>query len=379
MIIHYPCPELKIEWAPDETSFRIMLPWIQTDIDVVFEERTWIKLATLYLHHTPHHPLVQHFLGSLSSLPIAFQKKTSWVLSDKISVNFSKDMLQYLSPKGFLDFMNISANYELPHIFKDWTWDLEVVLNKTYLADLGAYDPVASLTLGLLFSWQKDAQMHYALWGLPKALDLIRLQNESLFFDHMSLLLKSTLFITRQVPPLLIKAQEIFPAAQEVLQHFYLEELGHDRLMEKALKVLGSPIQDSFKIPEPLVLLMKLFEYTVNYSPLALTAFISLFEGRIYPDLDPLAKIIEKSSKPKAARGYAQHFHINKSHNHNNEAWKLMDLLPLQSEGEVIFMLRILELASHLIAALDHYFFTSAMETLDGLKTSEGLMQKGET
>ncbi len=369
-IIHYPYPSLKIEWAADKNSFRLMLPWIQLDIDIDSGERDWIKLATLYLHHSPNHPLVQKFLENFSALPIAFQKKITWPSDNLIPMDAPASSIEFLSPKDFLSFVNIDASQDA-YLFENWNWDLNSFLNHTYLAAFNAYDPISALTLGLSFSWNHEAKMHHTIWGLPQVLDLMRIQNESLFFDHMAQLLESTLFVTHQVPPLLLKAKETFPEAKEILQHFYIEELGHDRLMEKALNVLGESRPRFFNPSSPLILLMQLFDYATYHSPIAITAFISLFEGRLYPELDPLARILEKSSKPKAAKGYAQHFHINKSHNHNDEAWELMQSLPLQPKENIILIFRILELASHLISELDDQFFEQALNSLDPLEILE--------
>jgi len=369
-IIYYPYPDLKIEWTSDEKGFRLMLPWIHSHIDVDPHEESWIKLATLHLHHAPEHPMVQKFLESLAPLPVSFQKKTNWPEEDKKPDHRFFTDLASLDPMELLNFLNISFPLEKITFLQSWEWDLDFLLKQTLLSDSQNYDPLAALTLGLSFCWKQELKTYHAAIGLPMALDLLRIQNEPLFFDYMALLLKSTLFITTQVPPLLLQAQKTFPKAKKMLQHFYQDEVGHDRLMQKALEALGHSHEDAFELPWPLILLMKLFEYAVSHSALTLTAFISLFEGQLYPDFDPLARLLEKSSKPQAARGYSSHFHINQSHNHNKEASEIMKVLPLQSRHELIIMMRILELSSHLICSLDSYFFTQILGSLEILSSS---------
>ncbi len=69
---YIPCEKLSINWAENDQSFKLSLPWLSMEIDVTEEDKDWIKDATHHLQSSASNQNVQRFIHELKDYPIFY-------------------------------------------------------------------------------------------------------------------------------------------------------------------------------------------------------------------------------------------------------------------------------------------------------------------
>lgn len=227
-----------------------------------------------------------------------------------------------------------------------WNWSAEKALKSTQIKNSDYYDPlsVVSYLIGKRLGTESITGQVRA--DLPPQLDDLRKKEESTFFHTMKILLRQTPYVTNHFEECSLPALKKFAAAKKNIKEFMDEEHGHDRLMVASLKELGCDDVNTIPPLGTTVLVMELFKHASQTSPLAFTLMVGYFEGVTIAESDPLADVLQKSTKPQAAKGYALHHKINKDGDHSHVIFELAEFLPLLTKEEVMYGMRILELAS---------------------------------
>ena len=134
-----------------------------------------------------------------------------------------------------------------------------------------------------------------------------------------------------------------FEKAQELINHFICDEVGHYKFMEQVFRDINLD-KDDFPVEEGTKWLLKAHERAAEISPLVFSAMINLFEAAFYEGQDPISRVIELSSKPYAAQGYNLHYKINQEHRHCDMPVRLGSYLAPQTYGHAVLTLGLFEL-----------------------------------
>lgn len=228
------------------------------------------------------------------------------------------------------------------------------IKNASYCPNKKAFDPISVYTAiqheRLLYNNQKDRNGSFII----KLLSL-RETNEPKLFALIKKLLLQSYAVTYHCNDSLLPASNGTDAISQFMCQYIREEHGHHNLIELSLKELDQNINlDQKSFSEQVRETMDTLKKTANYSTIALACALGFFEAASFQPSDPIADILEASSKPKAAKGIKTHFDINKRGNHGLIGYKLSSLINSYiTEHELDFtisqMEKIEELSSTLI------------------------------
>ncbi len=358
MVTYYPYPQLEIHWIHDTSRFKLNLPWVELEVEVTDDDLPWVEKAIGLLNNTPGDPRVQKFLSLLNHHFIAYhaphpkessEKKLDDMDIKDIPLATPEDLIRWIAPS-----CNLSQDYM--DILTSWQWDVLEIAGISKIPETPYYDPLSVIT----FLWGKvltvDAEGGIYREKLTQGLDALRVQNEASFFEYMKKLIRQTHYITEKFQEYCPLALTTFTQGTSAINQFIEEEKGHDKLMSSSLKILDCDDPSQIAPYSQTVILMEAFKKAAQTCPLAFTALVGFFEGGTYGASDPLADILKKSSKPKAAQGYARHFDINRDHHHNKVIYNLAAKIPAVSYDAVVFVSRLLELTARLGKVSDELY-----------------------
>jgi hypothetical protein len=358
--MHYiPYNNIRIQWRAGHEGFQLLLPWVSLDIDVLPSEKGWIELAINSLHSNPYHPFVQKFLEQLKDYTVAYiaaRKKSELSELQADSVKKYANLQQFADPHALVQSLDQEAYQSIRTILpQQWTWSIDEVLRISQIEESNLYDSLTVVSYLIGKRLTNESLTAGLRLDLPKELDRLRIRDEERFFEVMKMLIRQTHYITTVFDNYARPSLEVFKKAQSLILQYLQAEKNHDHLMKAALIELGCDNPNLIKPFEVTVLVMNLFKWAASNSPLAFTLMIGFFEGSNYQDTDPLADVLMASSKPKAGRGYAIHYEINKNEQHNKVITNLANYLEPRVKEEVIYATRILELATLLGALGDKH------------------------
>lgn len=340
---------LKVVWSTTGDSFKIILPWLEMDIEVDSEERPWIEEAISCLHSDPAKPSVQKFLTSLKDYPLGHIAPRSLKDFEKGNFQECSDTLADLdcsTPSNFLKTLGAPYSSQLE---KDcpqgWTWDLDTILNQSRLPGTTLYDPVSVTTSLICYRLEWESTSWSGKDGLGKGLESFLEKDENLFFQKMGWISRQSHYVTKQFHISVLPALTHFKKAEKEIQHFIQDEVGHFKFMEQTLQDLGFKGAGDFSLGDGTRWSLDAFERMGSISPLAFSAMINLFEAAYYEGQDPLSRVLKKSSRPEAARGYDLHYKINQEHRHCDMPIILSKYIVPQSRDHVELTTRLFEIA----------------------------------
>jgi len=344
-----PYEDLSIRWISNLSKISLELPWIELEVEVDEHEKDWVNEALKEIQSDHTKPLAQRLLHKLDEYPLSYiaarpqsaLRKTSTESSGDISVDLE-------SPKTLAHSINPNLKELQTQLPATWHWSLKHILDISRIENTLLHDPVTLVTFLIGKRLAHESLTDQIRTDLPKNLDRLRDMDEPCFFEVMKTMIRQTHYITSYLQECVRPALSSFKAACQVVQQFMDEEKGHDRLMIDALKALGCEDFSGIEPFDSTVLVMDLLKRTSQECPLAFTLMIGHFEGSVIEESDPFADLLAKSSCPASAKGYAIHHEINKREQHNKMILKMAQYLGLQSEQEVKYAARALELATTL-------------------------------
>lgn len=345
-----PYPALKITWLEGGASFKLVLPWLEMEIDVDPEEKGWIEEATQYLHKDPARESVQKFMRSLKDYPLgyraprpleAFEGKDLQLCPEKTLQN-----IDCSTPILFLKSLSVPYSVELEQdCLSSWSWDLEEICHQSRIPGTTLYDPVSVVSSLICYRLNWESTTWAGQDGLGRGLEFLLTQDEPLFFKKMGWISRQSHYVTSQFNKAILPALTHFPKAEKEIQHFIQDEAGHFKFMEQTLEALGFKGPGDFSLGDANRWTLDVFEEMGRVSPLTFSMMINLFEAAYYEGKDPLSRVLEKSSRPEAARGYDLHYKINQEHRHCDMPLVFSQYIAPQTRDHVELSVRLLELA----------------------------------
>jgi hypothetical protein len=349
MVQYIPHEPLSVQWIPLTSMLSLNLPWLSLEIEIEEEQKEWITQAVEKLKSDPTHALTQKFLENLREYPVSYYKARPIEEIPSREGLMPEEFLAFdlVTPRSLIKSINSSLQQHIPDLLPDvWSWSAEEMSKAAQIQNSNYYDPLSIVSYLIGKRLETESITGQVRADLPQQLDKLRENKESLFFDTMKILLRQTHYVTNRFEKCSGPALQKFSAAESVIKKFMDEEHGHDRLMVASLKELGCDDVNTISPFDTTVLVMELFKNAAQTSPLAFTLMVGYFEGVTIAESDPLADVLEKSTKPQAAKGYALHHKINKDGDHSNVIFELAEFLPLLTKEEVMYGMRILKLAS---------------------------------
>ena len=355
---YLPYESLIVSWLPEFAGLQLSLPWLQMNVEVDDDEREWLKVGIRNLHSHSLNPNTQKFLSFFKEYPIAYTQPRT--ISEFKKILSKKNMptdIDLSSPIALMNSLNIKTCPEiLTEIISTWSWDLTDILNKTRIPQSNSYDPMSLVTYLICKRLEVESYTDALRKDFPRKLNHLRQTDEAQFFEVMKKFLRHTHFVTSQLQGCCYPALQTFSQAQDIIQNFMNEELGHDILMAESLQILGCTNPQDVAVFPSLITLMQLYKSMASLSPLAFTLMTGYFEGVSYTENDDLAVVLQRSSRPETAKGYTIHHNINKEGNHKDFIYELTSQLSLVSKEEAEVAIRILEVASYIGIEQDKKF-----------------------
>lgn len=342
---YVPHEKLSINWAPHNQSFILSLPWVSMEVDVTEEDREWIKDATQHLHTTAANQNVQKFVSELKDYPIFyFQPRSLSEFKNKDLQPCPELTVDSSTPSSLIATFGCRVADELKnHVPSAWTWDWEKILSKSLIKGTDLYDPLSFISYLICYRLEWENATWSGQDGFGKFLERLLEQDEEKFFQAMGWVVKQSWYVTSETCQVMKPALIHFEKAKDWIEHYISDEVGHHKFMDLVFKDLDL---DRRLIPVGVATKWQVdaFGRAASLSPLAFSALINLFEASFYEGQDPISRILKKSSKPQAARGYDLHYKINQENRHCDMPVQLASYLAPQTYAHAALTLGLFEL-----------------------------------
>lgn len=349
-----PHETLQVTWNDNDTSFSIQLPWLNMEIDVDPQEKSWIKKATEYLLTNPSHPDVQRFLKELNDYTMSYEAPRSLDQFDAEKLQAVPELnIDFSTPQKLFGALKLR---DLPflekHIPSAWTWNWEKILAKAHIEGTNLFDPVSFVSYLICYRLEWESTSWSGQDGLGQLLEKYLKKDEDTFFRMIGWITCQSWYVTMTSCDAMRPALEHFSKASDVIHHFIADEAGHYKFMEQVFEDIGKNKQD-FEVGEGTKWLLDTHEKMALLSPLAFSAMINMFEAAYYEGKDPISRVIEMSSKPHASRGFDLHYKINQEHRHCDMPLHLAKRLMPQPKEHLQLTMSIFELTLHFLDTME--------------------------
>ncbi|AIL13145.1 hypothetical protein IM40_05900 [Candidatus Paracaedimonas acanthamoebae] len=353
-MLYLPHEALSIRWLDNNTKLSLKLPWLSMEIEVDPQEKAWIEKAINLLHTAPLKDEPQRFIKELKDYPLFYYKPRLIEEFHEQDLQSSKPFsVDYTSPLTFFNTAQIPADASLQQdILQDWTWEWGKILDKCRIDGTELYDPLSAVSYLICYRLQWESTTWSGQDGLGKKLEEFLKEDEHKFFKAIGWISKQSYFITKNFCDGLKPALTYFPKATDLIEHFINDEIGHHKFMEQVFNDLNLN-KDDLKVGPATKWTLAAHQKMATLSPLAFSAMINLFEAAFYEGQDPISRVIKKSSKPEAARGYDLHYKINQEHRHCDMPIILAQRLAPQPKEHILLTLAIFELTLNFLDQME--------------------------
>lgn len=329
-------------WPYDEVTatrdsssrFSFSTPWIKTNIDV--EESDAETVAELAAKISSGN-LAADDIGSLTWLFSGLTKfPLSYVLPEAPPTDgdlheVANSTLSSESPKAMAAQIagELGCEKRSSEIFglfaSEWKWDVDSAM--AFSRSGAGFDPLA------LFS---VARRYHLLEAIEenKTEELnahVRTLTGEAFHHAMALMVRQNHYVTQQCDAALRPSLSIAGKAAVHVSEFIRAESGHDKILNKALKLMNVE-PEAVPVLPPVFFLMEIFRYVSGRNFLAFALVVDMFERSSYQEQDPLASLLEQGGLHQAARQIDVHREINDSGGHENVAAEFLSSMGAVSE-----------------------------------------------
>jgi hypothetical protein len=353
-MLYLPYERLAIEWTPNDKGFHLTLPWLNMDIGVAEAERPWLKEAVGNLHSTPLNENTQRFLKNLKDYPLYYFKPRALEEFEGQDLQSGRNLsVDCSNPQRCMDTVGIPFEQELKKdVPVQWVWDWQKILAKACIEGTDLYDPLSFISYLICYRLEWESKSWSGQDGLGQLLEQFLKDDEDKFFRAIGWISRQSWYVTMESCECLRIGKEYFPQAKDLIQHFIMDEAGHYKFMEQVFEDLNLNKED-FTVGAGTKWLLASHGRMAALSPLAFSAMINLFEAAYYEGEDPISRLVKKSSKPGAARGFDLHYKINQEHRHCDMPLIFAQRLAPQRKEHLELTLAIFELTLHFLDQME--------------------------
>lgn len=312
-----PYEDLRLEFLEKERKIILSLPWAMVEADLLdIESFDEIKKVIAEFPQNITSSEFQKFLNFFEGLSFYYDAPRDMGGLEK------KPDLRARVPRAST--LKCGTSYE-SDIFKN-------ICERKFMNQKGDIDPLSAFG-GLKERALKGEYEHDLKFPIYEKLNILRKEDEDVFFKKLGVILNQTYYITKNfcsaVQPCVDTPSSIVP----MLEKLYQEEVGHYKLVKSTMDRLDISVDENtvFQCTKDL---LKIIAFAKKNSPLSLALCIDMLEGDYYPESDPLCDIIERSTKPEASVGLKKHFSINQKHDHKDFGKGLVKELPFLTKEE---------------------------------------------
>lgn len=315
-----PYKNLQISLDKQKREINFSLPWLNIDTTVNKNDLSAVERIIEKYPSNVMEDDFQTFFNSLRGYCIGYDSPRQDLKASALQDN-NADLL--------LDQIKSELKELFPSIFElvcaPISSDIENIIEKA--TNGNTYDPLTAF--GLIKEIGLKHQVYLECeFPIYELLERERKRSEDSFFKAIEIILNQTCCISSTIETILSEGIEngcAIPA--DFLKEIFDEEKGHKHLIYHALKESGGSLKPDLVFPSTHAILFVL-KKAFYFSPLTAALIIDLLEGEDYPESDPLADVLRRSSKPSASLGLDKHFKINKEGNHKDLGYTLAEQLP---------------------------------------------------
>lgn len=319
--------ETKLEYQSTKKALNVTLPWLWGTLD----SRRFNDSELLTLSDESQNTLFKkHKFADAEILKLPFiyllPREELKTLPGRREVVVPENINDQLKQSG-ISFSNLL-------LANEFSWSIDEVLKLASLND-EYFDPLTIYTAVRRFRNKQSILSDNYSTTLNKKLTELQTENEKKLFQLIRILLMQSYYVTSRSQITLTPAIKKIPEIAGNIENYIQEENGHHNLIRKSLTYLDTKDNPSlYTFFSETIAAMTLFQYCAKTHPVAFCCMLAAFEAASDYDSDPIADILSKTSKPKAANGLIQHFNINKTGNHAEIGLKfILDLKPCDRNG----------------------------------------------
>jgi hypothetical protein len=351
-------------WPYDEVTaaregpakFSLSTPWIKTKVEVEDSEAELVagiaaKIASGSLS-AEDAPGLTWLFASLDHFPLAYiLPESSDAPADSHRITGST--LDCTSPLALAQQLAKELHLEekVSSLFSaytaDWKWDADSAL--AFSANPRGHDPLALFSVARRFHLLEAVEKNQT-----EALDaFVRDLPREAFQKALALMVRQNHYVTQQCDRALRPALALAARAAPKLEEFLRAEAGHDKILKKALKLMGVEPESVPVIPS-IFFLMELFHYVAGRNFLAFSLVVDMFERSSYQSQDPLAQLLAHGGMHEAARQVDVHREINDAGAHENVAagfLSQMGAVDAAYAREALYLCEMITQTVHMVSA----------------------------
>lgn len=354
-VTRVPYSKLAFHWQ-DDAHLSISAPWINLEFEIDAKEKPWIKEATDFAHSDPTHASVQKLLDQLKKFPIFYtlpRPETAFDGEELETTLFPLDHVDFSTPKSCINTLRMDFDEALLNDLPDtWLWSADEILEHAHIAGTDLYDPLTVNTYLPLIRLAHARNGWEGSGGIYNILEEALENDEARFFTYMGWTARQSHYLTSNAENIIENGIKNFPVLRRDLQEYLADETGHHKFLTEVLDKLEFTVDD-FELNAAIKFFVASLCGMADRSALAYINLIDFSEAYAYEEKDPLSELLKKSSKPNAGDGYQKHYQINFGHDHDMIAYAFCSKLGPQRKEDCLLAIRICELCSLLINAME--------------------------
>ncbi len=323
-------------------SLLVESPWLQIDAELDQDGQYLATQALAQLSNLDNESLNQdsyQFLKNFANYPLlhAVPRK---VYSDNIYHSSSDLLDKSQGPRDLINSLNrfseVDVDRDFYYIPKTWQWNYDELLETSRIADSEYYDPFSVYTKIREMRLEFQTKVGRRAQKLMEALRHQRKNDEKKFFENMVIVLSQQHYVTRMCDSCLGLAQKELKLISEEVRQYAKEEIAHDKLILNSIHILNKDAQVEKNYTPEVKLEIEVIKHAAQNCALSFSTLVSIMEGTVYPESDPVGNLLLDSSLPKSSYGVEAHFQINRKGNHTAIPEKFVAKLPPVTKKTVI-------------------------------------------
>lgn len=353
-------PYKQVDFTMTNSGLTISAPWLSIEVDVDEEKKVGLSQVIDRLGsriNLKDDQETQDFLHFFSGYPLVHAYPRKYSKKDAAPyASSAPELISAAGPRQFLEainpFYDISPSIAFAYFPDTWEWDVSKITADSGIPNTRLYDPYSVYTAIRAKRLQYQIEQSSFSQSLLSRLEKLRELNEAAFFDAMATILAQQYYVTRECCSCLDLAIHHHKHIDQQIRAYKGEELDHDKLILSSIRELSNQATGDFFFAPEVKLEIEVIKYASEACALGFSALVSIMEGTVYPESDPVGDILRKSSKPESHAGVELHFQINRRGNHTAIPEQFVRNLPPVTKETVETATRLAEVTSRLDCGL---------------------------
>ena len=326
---YFPYEELRAEFSMGEGILRMSTPWTVVEAEVTPDSSQRVAAACEDINNFSAGVIREEasdLLTMFKDQHIAYMSpRQISLVSDQCTRTKKTIRLSAESPPDkWVDAYLATVAHAVESV-SAWSFDVSDCLAHSRVPDTDVFD--AASAYRFIMHWvfirlTSASEIHTRFYDL---LANLLTDNEPAFFCAAKHFLRQYHHVTSTSFDCLLPALETLSFSKKLVHRLVHEEQGHGRYTADSLRKLGVGDPASLPLLPESVAIMDLLRITTTLNPLTFACLFNVFELGGEQDEDPIAALLERSSRPEAAAGVRAHFELNKAGAHFTNGIRLIE------------------------------------------------------